>query len=742
MKFWFQQLRLEIRLLNGQGYLYLLPLLYGAWLAFHLSSIIRSDHGNLFILVFQYHSAQFVITLGIAMILGILLIRRDLHRVGYGWMKSLPVTSFTQVTTKFAAGLGYLTLFTLCMAAVVLFYGLAVELPGAVLRDHLLFFIIQSQLSYAVTLSLAILLSVTISSRICYLIGFCAWMFGTFFIDLVLVNGMKAFPLITFHLSQFTLTSPLESEMFGYSLYHHELVTIRLFVLSFTVLMLVSSIVYLNRLRPSTCRRQWLAAFMFILVFTIAAYYPNGSLWMDRYAFLNKLVADSPDFNSINIESELPPSELQVNEYHLHMNKGPGEIVHFHARLSVDFTEIGQQQQTISFTLNRQFHVERVLLDGKEASLLSRDGDIVQINWNSAEDDFSTVKEVELFYSGSLKEWLVVDGYPTMTSLLTSDHVYLLKQEAWYPVPGRRHLYASIRDSQLVSLSMGPYYYSSLDKIPFTVTAENFPYELFSSLKEDSDESSPHLQIFRGRAEGVTLLGNRRLIEVSIPEEPVTVVTTASNKQSAERFLTDLHEHLNYYRSWLDHPLSEIDQVFYHPMTSPYRYPNGADIQENALFLEESISRRLDHYMLHQTVISMLFHDTVYYYDYYGFNSEEENGSVTNLIRSTFFYLYLRDHLGYSHLEIDEGAYWDVFPLLNLYGYTNELNKEIYLRIDQAIAEGKVDQVKEVLREFHRRGLTMTSPYNIYYTTDNELQPVISKEEYWSVWERHVDDNS
>ncbi|WP_010279807.1 hypothetical protein [Paenibacillus senegalensis] len=735
MKSWFQQLRLEIRLLNGQSYLYLLPLLYGAWLAFHLSSTVDAEgYGNLFVLVFQFHSMQFVLTLGVAMILGILLIRRDLHRAGYGWMRSLPITSFTQVTTKFAAAFGYLTLFTVSMTLVVVYYGIINEWPWPTLRDHLLFFIVQAQLAYAVTLALALLLGVTITSRICYLIGFCAWMFGTFFIDLVLVTGMRAYPLVTFHLSQFTLSSPLENEMSGYSLFQYELITIRTFALWFTALMLVSAIAYLNRLRPSSRRRQWQAGFIFILILTIAAYYPNGALWIDRYTFQQETIAESLDLDFISAETVSAPTELQIREYHLNIINGPDDTFRLHAKLELAPNELNQPGQTLTFTLNRQFHVERVLLNGAEAPL-SREGDFIRIDLQPLESDILVLEEIELLYSGNLEEWLVVDGYPSIAYFMTPEQVYLPEQAYWYPVPGQHYRYASIDNSFLTSLGAYPYYESPLDPISFVVKAEGFQHKLFSSLRQvESGNDSLDFQTFEGKSTGITLLGGKQLIEVSLPEEPVTIVTTSSNKRSAERFLTTLHEHLNYYRSWLDSPISDVEQIFYQQMNLPYQYPYGAVIKGHALFLEENLGSRLDDYTTHQALISLLFNDTIYYYDNYILSLDEENKSVTSHIRSAFFYLYLRDHLGFSHQEIIAGAYFDVYPLLMLHGYTNEPNLDIYAMIDQAVTEGNTEQAKKVLREFHRRGLTVSLTGNPYFSTESELKPVISKEDWLLVW--------
>lgn len=726
MKRWLQQLLLELRLLRSQWYFLLLPIPYGVWLAIKLSSLAPPASENLFTYLFQFHSMQFVLTLGVAMVLGITLARRDVHRTAYVWLESLPVSFFTQVTAKYIAGLSCLSLFTLVMSLVVLLFGRAREIPFSVLADHVMFFIVQAEISYAVTLALAMALGTFISNRISYLIGFCAWMFGTFFLDMVVISSYQWFPLLTFHLSQFTLDSMLESELWGYPLFKDELATSRLFVLCFTLLLLIAVIAYLNRLRPSSRRRFWMITALSAAVLTSASYLPNGLLWKERYAGYMAVLHTSPSLEELENNEANEPLLFSVQSYQMDVSRQSNENVQIHARLELPFNEYMEARQPLSFTLNAQFQLRQAIVNGNPVDI-SRDGEFLTLDADVWNPDLA-IQTVELNYEGQVFEWMVFDNYPAVLSFVDDNQVYLPAHAAWYPVPGKQHRFASFNSRHLLSLGDK---IGLLDSTAFDVTVSGFSSRLYATLPENEASLSPSgKQQFRGEVkDGLTLAGGN-FIEVSAPGEPVTIVTTPSNKREAERFIDKLNSHLDYYRSWLDNPLTQIDYIFYYQQFThgPHRYRNFAGITGNTLYFAESISGNLDNYRLGNAVNSILFYDTVYHY-----YSEPDNPNLAGIIRSAFPYLYLRDEKGLSDNEISQGAYANIYPLLH--PNKSENGGKIYSMIDEAIEQGKTDKVKQVLNEFHRRGLTMKgTDYSMEISTGEEL--LITFEDWLKVWDQ------
>lgn len=121
---WLRAFSLELRLLRSNPVLLVLPVLFGAWMVYSLSGIAPPVSQDLYLYVYDFHKVKHTLTLGAAMLLGILLIRRDTAKTAYEWTAGLPVSPAVLFSVKYAAGLLYLSLFTAAMAVVYVCFAL------------------------------------------------------------------------------------------------------------------------------------------------------------------------------------------------------------------------------------------------------------------------------------------------------------------------------------------------------------------------------------------------------------------------------------------------------------------------------------------------------------------------------------------------------------------------------------------------------------------------------------------
>ena len=112
---------------------------------------------NLYTAAYSFHMLGHTMTLGPAMLIGILSIRRDVRRRSFEWNHSLPVSFFTLLSSKYVVSLLYFSLFTLSTS--VIFYILSVSqgIAGHIAMMHTMQFAVQYEVSYMVTLALAML---------------------------------------------------------------------------------------------------------------------------------------------------------------------------------------------------------------------------------------------------------------------------------------------------------------------------------------------------------------------------------------------------------------------------------------------------------------------------------------------------------------------------------------------------------------------------------------------------------
>lgn len=710
---WFRQFRLELSLLFRNWFLLPLPVLFGLWVVSELRNMHPDQSQDLFMYAHQFHRVEHTLSLGVTMLLGILLIRKDLKRTSYEWSGTLPLSGVTILTAKFMAGLFYMSLFTIAMSISYTIIAKQQLLDGVTILRHLAIFGVQYEWSYAVTLVLAMALAMFIPNRVVFLIGFCAWMFGTFFMDIFIISGNGLYFLKTFHLNQFFLgSSILENEAWGQGLLAKEMSLSRLFVFSFMILLMTTMIAYYAKQRPVSSYRRWFIGSIAAIALCAAAYVPYGLFWAERYKAFQDRLDTAPSYEQITDHHSF--TTFEVDRYDIQVVKQNNDQLKITAKMIVPTSAMLSSDQ-LAMTLNRTFKLDSVHLNGEKISAI-RWNDYVHIPTERAQRD-QAQQELVFEYSGRLLMW-EYDASERFVAFAERGNIWMPDGAAWFPLPTNEPFALKYID---VLFTRG--YMRFLSPVEIRMEFINFGVPLYSilsgrTLGHPYDYMDPDVTIFEGVTKGgVFVLGGDPIIEVKVPNEELTVITTPSNRREAEQYIRDVSDLRKAFADWIDGDLSAIKRVVYIPLESA-GIDRTTQFSGEAYFISASKHHNLDRYQKKKTINAMLFHDLNDYF----FSSDTEDLSLVGEVRNLFSYVL--------YLEFLQNGRKDLASLLYSSTYMSDQGKELAAMVEQAMKDGKAKQVKEVLNTFYRRGLQIeVSTKHIHYQ-------IITKEDWLQEWSR------
>ncbi|MED4600983.1 hypothetical protein P9314_09750 [Paenibacillus validus] len=715
MRKWSRQLQLECRLLFTNRLLWPLPPLFGLWFAYTLTAIEPDVSQNIYLYAYDFHKLQHTLSLGIAMLIGMLLIRKDMVRPSYEWSAGLPVSSSAFIAAKYTAGLLYLSLFTFAMAAVYAGFGILAELPVSELRSHLSFFAVQYTVSYMVTLALAMLLAVLIPNRVCYMIGFCAWIFGTFFLDVFLISRLRLYDLKTFHLSQFFTNSLWENDVWGPYLLSEELWLSRRFVLCFTLWMLATVVMLIHKKRPSGAYRSSVTAMLLALLASVLAFVPYEAMWQERFSAYEKKLQDAPpDYADRTSYGE---SSFSVSSYELTVHRHPDDRLDVTAAVQLDAPP-QTDGTSMTFTLNRDFVLKKLSVNGKPVPA-KQTGDLVSFDRAALED--GPARQTLLFeYEGKLFNWYPASSYrEVVNGFVRGDLVYLPSHLAWYPIPGKQVLYVqdtpgTFRDRYEAGHEL---------LADFDVKLTGFTGELFGTIRKQPEQGDFTQSFKQDKTNGVTLFAGH-LTEIRIPGETMAILTSPANKHEAEKFLKAYSDIMAYYDSWLSKPLPKPEAMLYMPlhMVAAQQERSIHQAAGNRFVFSESLHTNLDAFQLAQMVHVSLFGDRN---AGIGFPGEGPGSSLVGSIRRAFYQVYQAEHpKRQEETPLGAGLLYPRFPV----GAGREAAGDPVDRaVQKAIREGRLDHVKRVLDNYYSKGLSIEGEWAYRY-------PIIQASDWEQAW--------
>lgn len=689
MSKWLRQFNFELRLIFRNPWYMVLPVLYGlmyAWVSREPEKQIDFYQDS-----YIFLSIVHTMTLGIVMLLGTLTIRRDIRRSSYEWNAALPVPYTTKISAKYIAGLLYFTMFTVLAGIIFAWSSSKTGVDTSLTWENTLYFAINYEVSYMVTLALAMLLAISIPNRVVYLIAFCAWMFGTFFMDLFILDRFHLYFLRTFHLSQLYVISDMDLNTWGFRLLTDEMMYSHLFVLTFALLLLVVGLLILNSLRPTRRKMAtWMAGVLAFLL-AVGAFTPYGLIWQERYANYHEKLRD-PSIVKLDAIEKHKIKDFKVTSYDIDLAKESNDTLQIKVGMQVP-TESIKGETKLPFTLNRAFHIDEITINGASAKY-TRQGDELTVE---LADLTSAALRIQIDYSGKIMDYEPVDqGQGAFRTFVKDTNVYLPSMIAWYPIPGHRFVYVKEIDGKsLYPYSLNQEWYFR-DPSVIHLTVSGFDTPLYTSLNETGHAAGK--QTFESKSVGAISLYGGTFKQLEHTGFPVRLVTTPYNVRTGNELLTGLTEMYAYFDSWIEDFQPKVDQILLLPMVN-YLGTN----MENKTYMMAWIEMNTDY------SVQMITHSALFGSDRnIWIKSTKED--VKAQIRSLIWYVYYREKKGPTEENWGEGASSNMLYDLSkgVEDDPDRLGPRMMKQVKKALDDGKIKQVKSVLNYFYKQGLDIS----------------------------------
>lgn len=695
MRKWWKQLTIEWLLLRRSWWALLAVPAFGLWMAYELANENAWGTPSVYTRLYAFSYLAHTMTLGVAVLLSILAVRRDTVPRTAEMLETWTLGNGTWLTAKYVALFSYMSLYAIVMAFAALFGYLLQGIPLGKGGEDIAFLFVQYELSYAVTLALGMALAMWVRHRVVYLIGFCAWMFGTIFMEWVLINHLHLPFLKVFHLSELTLGAFWRSDVWGASLVTDELQRSRLFVVLFTLCLLAAVLVTRYRRRPGSGQRFAKRSTVVLAISLVAAGGWYGSLWAERIGHVREAQAHYANHMEADPYMEEAPL-FQIEAYDLDVTQMGEREIGVQASLTIE-PETVDEVSRIAFTLNHAFDVQRVAVDGEEVTF-SREWDTFSLNREDLPSHAGRW-HIDVAYAGEVYHH--GGTHENISDFVAGENVYLPYYTAWYPLPGEQRLYRRYEGEEGRLMTRRDAI--MVDPAHVDLALHDFPNRVYTTLGPGDGETG--MQTFTGYTEqGVTLVAGK-LEEITYAD--VRLITSPTNRPEAEQFLQAWHEQVvAYYDAWLfDHEQQErFHTIFYLPLhnvnSEAAVYIGFAPSPDGHLFLNDNGYLRptaitdmskTAYADLAETVINAyLFGD----FDRFSIG-DDESDNVTGAVRRAYFYLYAREQLQKSHEQALDLAGNVVFD------DDRELTPEqqVLEMVGQATDRGETPQLKQLLRD-------------------------------------------
>jgi hypothetical protein len=689
---WKRQFIHEFRMVFCNPLLLTLPLIFAGFYSYVLFNAAPID--NLFQLAYNYHGVVNTFTLGLVIFMGIATIRRDTYRQSYDWIEGLPISFAMRVTVKYVVGMLYFSIFTLIVGIVYMIASQRIGIEPSLYMNHISYFMTRYELSYLVTYALAMLLAVCIPNRVIYLIGFCTWMFGTFFMQIFIIERTDFYFLNTFHLSQLYVSSNFDNDLWNYNLILNEINASNLFVIAFALMLLVLAIMLLDLKRPTRLRKINTTASILTIVIMCVCFIPYAQIWQERQDKVQQLV-NNPNIKTYEQlysdgNGDLPKFTFPIQRYDIDVVKEQEDTLNMKVRLQVPTKQLGKASD-LKLTLNHVFQVDSVMIEGEKVDF-KRDFDWISIPVQPSDKN---MMQVELSYSGQVYDYPYNEKSPVRTfAFVKGKNVFLPYSMAWYPLAGQHNLYAKEENLKSYFLFTGTIDYVA----DWNISMKGFDNKLVTGLTEE--QATAGEQKFSGsNLPYVSMLG-ADFITVKEAGLPVIIYTTPYAKGRAESIAKSWKEGYDYFTSWLGPLRNNISKALIINKQSYIEPINEGDLA--VVYREQNENN----YLLNQM---MLGSKQGFYY------IQNPKNDVRVKIRGLIWYVYSREVYKLSDEEI-----------LNHYGDSRMVNEvidnssqteqaELGLRMREQVAaaidQGKLNEIKALLKYYYEQGLETPLPY-------------------------------
>ncbi|WP_270179952.1 ABC transporter permease [Alkalihalobacillus sp. CinArs1] len=737
---WLIQWKFELSFLYRSWFLLPMPFLFLIWLIVSMTVENVSSSDSLYVSAYRTtHSTIFILVIGLSILIGVYLMRRDIGNESFEWHRALPVSNFVFLSAKFIAGITYMSFFTFLMALTFSAISIRQQLPFAETIEVLRFFIIQYEVSLIISLALGMILSVIIQNRFVYLIAFCAWIFGTLFMEVYILNGIGNFNdtgnfyLKPFHLSYLFLDSILVNGVWGIELMKEEIKLQRLFVLSFSLMLLMGTLFFLNRKRPNEHDKLWSIVCSFSLLGAILAYIPYNQFWDVRISAFNNVAKGSPTFSQTSDnssiymwdpnlkqdtatqESSIYKRELfEILSYRIDIDQTPNSTLDLKAAVSLQHDQFDNDE--IKFTLNRVFSLNDVKVD-QESIAFEQDGDFVTITLPNEVNN----PTIHFNYGGVYELWTHRGSQEYYPGFAMDNQIVMPSHTAWYPLPAHQYLVDSDGESRTdVGL---------LQPTDFHVNVTGVDNTVYGSIKHV--ESSGETHTLSGKTARLDLFSGF-LTKIEADHYHTSLVTAPYRKDASKEFMKEVDTRLTYFDEFLDDEIDPVHHFFFLPLDqlrwSGYFRQDGF-IDQN--YIMNDYNSLNHHATINDFVIVNLFHED----NFVSGNYRPEDALLTSTIKAAFNYVYELEHGKEEEAFETRSAFANITDEQDERNYSKEIiqTDKLLDMIETAMHEGKEEEVKEVLnRIYHANwsGNGYPTGYDLYI----EPASTISFEEWMEVW--------
>ncbi|WP_096156810.1 hypothetical protein [Bacillus sp. FJAT-45066] len=724
-KYW-QQFQLENKFLYKNWFFLITPILYlfitVIWMAnrnyYPNHDFLRSSY--------EFLSLGHTITLGIVFLASVLSIRRDSQTELLEWMNTLPHSYLSKLLAKFSSIFLYTNIFSVVFLIPYFLLGKSYT-DFSILQKEAISILLQSQIAYSVTIVLGMTLAAFITHRIVYIIVFCAWMFGTFFMEGFIMERYNLFIFKVFHLNKFFLSNTYQ---YGWSinLQQTEKMYAQIFVIGFTILLFFITLLKLMSKRLMNKKSAKLVSISLVAIVACSTFIPYSMFWKDRLQNHHYLVNGVKE-QSDN-ESVLFPSET----YKIDMKRKQDTIL-LESKVTLQKTN----QQPFTFTLYPNFEIEDVIWNGKSVHF-DRDFQFITFEEEELEENNLVVK-----YSGELNEWTTIGGRERLLAFIEGSDMFLPSNIAWYPIIGQYKIfqldyYTAQENLSLSNLSNSNTFYPS----DFHVSLTGFAHEVFGTYEEKEITEDNTMVVKSNNRTGLTLFSMDGLTETSLSSVPISIVTKVEQMKKLIDNSLQLNGMYDYLSDWLPIQSSMPTLISLPGLQLTGSDPFYANTRDSSLFYDmqmelgyynndEWMDQTADYYIT-EIINIFLFPENPR--KLYGDYVEYRQDSVTVGIAHGYILLTLVDFFGKdwdyfdnyytrSHYMLNElgNITWfsnnsslsneeRIKEILKSQNLFHDYNSKVLFEIALALETGKKEQVKEVLAFFYDE--ILDTPYITY----------------------------
>ncbi|SDS14385.1 hypothetical protein SAMN05444162_0828 [Paenibacillaceae bacterium GAS479] len=736
MRIMLRQAAMELRSLMLLRWTLLLPAAAAVWMILHTWRLRPESSQDVNLYAADTHIMLLMLTTAIPLLLGVLLIRRDLLHPSAEWLFRLPVSAGGWMASKWLAGFAYMTLYTVAVSAAYAASALRHDVPPYSIWRQIGLYALMYEQAFALSLALGLFLGVLLPLRFSLPAAFCAWVFGSLFLQTYIRPVYELGWLKAFYLQPLFNNSLIGNEAWSFILAKGEMLRIILFGAVFAIFLLTAGAALLGRSKPPLNRRRpWLLTLAALLAST-AAFLPFSSLNMERNEHREQLEAAAAQPDELQ---EPAPYRFQLDRMKLQVNSLP-EQTGFEAQATLDIPTIHgkllpaegnvllyRKESTVSLLLYSSLEVRSVELNGVPITW-ERQGDRIQFSEDLL-NPYQYTQTVEITYNGGLDEWLSgAGGSESYLAFTRKNAVYLPASLGWYPLPGGDTLLALGQDQHLQDRPAS----NITPNTEYEVVLSGFETQLFGTIQ--NEEVSSDSTRFGGVSDsGLTVVGGR-FQRIKLAGEPIEIVTTPGNADEANDFLKRFTERRKGLETLTGAPLNSVRQIFFFPMHmigTPMETPSITRswyAENDTLFIPQTEHRNLDSYAEDALSTLLLFGDTGRGAE----NARKEalaKPSVALEIRSAYAYLYNKESGDKDpyRLQADETPEW----------------KAIQTLIDAAYERGHAGQIHEVLERLRQFGLTLPEPPRSaageWLATD--AVPYITMNDFMREWRKLMPDD-